>query len=279
MTKKIFFTDLDGTLLDDDKKIGAKTFKALENFTNCGHILVLSSGRDINNLKNIKEKLKLDFPGLYLIGYNGGQIYDCGNDKTLFKKTMEKEEAVKIIRIANEMGIHCHTYSETHLLVPAGDQKAALYPKEFAYYRRSINTPVIYSHDLASDIKEGPCKCIAINLEDQAKLEKLKAKIQKSFPDITAIFSCPVYLELLPASSGKGAALKKLCEILNIPIADSIAAGDQENDLSMLLSAGFSIAMRNGAESLKDIADIVTENDNNHDGLADIFKAYPCTIK
>jgi hydroxymethylpyrimidine pyrophosphatase-like HAD family hydrolase len=85
------------------------------------------------------------------------------------------------------------------------------------------------------------------------------------------MFSSPKYLEFFPASSGKGEALEKLCEILNIPTMNAIAAGDQENDLSMLTAAGTSIAMCNGIESLKEAADIVTVKDNNNDGLAEVL--------
>jgi hydroxymethylpyrimidine pyrophosphatase-like HAD family hydrolase len=75
-------------------------------------------------------------------------------------------------------------------------------------------------------------------------------------------------LEVFPATSGKGVAVSKLCEFLALPIAWALAAGDQENDISMLKAAGFAIAMKNAIPEVKEAADIVTEFDNNEDGLA-----------
>ena len=82
------------------------------------------------------------------------------------------------------------------------------------------------------------------------------------------MYSSDYYLELIPKESGKGASLIKLCEILGIPRENSIAAGDAGNDLSMIKAAGTGIAMINGMEEVKAAADVITETDNDHDGLA-----------
>ena len=264
-TKKILFTDLDGTLLNSQKQISRETRETLAAFLSAGNLLVLTSGRDVNSINEIKEKrLKLNLPGIYLIGYNGGQIYDCDNKKTIYRNGLKIKQAIHIIETALEMGHHSHTYNETHIIAPVKTKNS----KEFAYYKQDVFTPVIYTNDFAADVLVEPGKCLAINLKDNKKLVSLMDKIHGTYDDVTCIFSCPLYLEIIPTTSGKGAALIKLCEILNIPTANSIAAGDQENDLSMLEAAGLSIAMANGVDSLKAIADIVTEYDNNHDGLA-----------
>ena len=270
--KKILFTDLDGTLLTDEKKIGSRTFRFLDAFTGAGNYLVLSSGRDINSIKNVKETLGFHFPNLFLTGYNGGQIFDCTRQETIYKVSLKKEQAVFIIGTALNMGIHCHTYSETHIISPRS-------LKELSYYKRAITTPVIFADDIAvlsAALASDPGKCIAIHLEDQRQLEKLRDKILGAYDDVAAIFSSPVYLEFFPACSGKGVALIKLCEILGFDIADAIAAGDQENDLSMLKAAGYGIAMCNGAGLLKENADAVTAFDNNQDGLAAALEDLIC---
>ena len=76
-----------------------------------------------------------------------------------------------------------------------------------------------------------------------------------------------IYLEIFPSDAGKGNALVRLCEILGVPLENSLAAGDEENDLSMIRAAGTGIAMCNGSKVVKDIADVITSEDNDHDGL------------
>lgn len=263
--RKILFTDLDGTLLNDDKQISAYTREVLNAWCQAGHRLVLCSGRDINSVNDVKDELGLHYPGMFLIGSNGGRIYDCDRQEMLYKASLTREQAVHIIRTAGEHGIHCHTYSETHIIAPA--ESEALY-----HYTKVIHTPVIIAKDIESDIPDEPSKCIAIEAKDPARMKRFRdALLPYLGTDITMTVSSPHFLEFIPASSGKGTALKKLCEILGIHPSLSVAAGDQENDLTMLQAAGYSIAMINGAEDVKKAANVITSLDNNQDGLAHVL--------
>jgi len=260
---KILFTDLDNTLLDSQKQISDHTRKVLEEWSQAGHSLALSSGRDINSVRSVKDYLHLDLPNMYLIGYNGGQAYDCTKNENLYKVALTIPQARHILEEAVRCGIHAHTYSETHILSPVQD-------KEFTYYRRVIKTPVIFNEDIRGLIKEEPCKCIAIELEHPEKLEDFRLSLLPWAKEegVSMIYSNPYYLEFFPSSSGKGFAVKKLCGILGINPYFSVAAGDAQNDLSMIEAAGMGIAMVNGCDEIKAAATTITTYDNDHDGLA-----------
>ena len=88
------------------------------------------------------------------------------------------------------------------------------------------------------------------------------------FAHLNTLFSNPMYLEVISNEAGKGNALKWLCNYLNIPISSSYAAGDQFNDVSMIEAAGTGIAMLNGDPAIFEFADVLSEFDNNHDGLS-----------
>lgn len=261
---KILFTDLDGTLLNDEKMISSRTREVLEAWSKAGHKLVLCSGRDINSVKSVKEYLQLDFPGMYLIGYNGGQIYDCDAGKTIYKVLLTVPQIAHIMEEAEKFGLHCHTYTDTNIISPRED-------KELSYYQRVIKTPAIISRDVTHMLEEGACKCIVIELEEHEKQEAFRKSLLPWAKEegISLVYSNPYYLELFSAVSGKGAAVVKLCEILKSSVWLSVAAGDAQNDLSMIEAAGTGIAMKNGCEEVKAAATMVTEQDNNHDGLAE----------
>lgn len=261
--KKILFTDLDGTLLDDQKQISAYTREVLDAWSKAGHKLVLCSGRDINSVGQVKDYLQLDFPGMYLIGYNGGQIYDCDNQKNIYKITLTLEQTSHIMEEAARFGIHVHSYTDTHIVSPQDNE-------QLRYYCRVIKTPVIFSPKVTDVMTEGPCKCLAVELKDSKKLEDFRCSLLPWAKEegITMIYSNPYYLELFPAASGKGAAVKTLCELLNINPYFSVASGDAQNDVSMIEAAGMGIAMCNGSEDVKMAATTITAYDNNHDGLA-----------
>ena len=67
------------------------------------------------------------------------------------------------------------------------------------------------------------------------------------------------YVEVLPPGVSKGAALAWLCKHLDIPLARTVAVGDQMIDLSMIELAGLGVAMATGSGNLKMYADLVIE--------------------
>ncbi|MDR2545967.1 MAG: Cof-type HAD-IIB family hydrolase [Lachnospiraceae bacterium] len=262
---KIFFTDLDGTLLDSDKKISSRTYAALQALVAAGYHLVLSSGRDLGSVKDVKKELALDFAGMFLIGYNGGQIFDCDREQIIHRVTMKIDHALQILTTSAQMGVYCHTYSDTHIYAPAQT-------KELEFYSRIIYTPVIVYDDITTALTFEPNKCLAIEHHDRRKLIALREELEKVLPNITYAYSTPYFIDMLPAESGKGAALHRICDYLGIAAADTVAAGDAENDLCMLEAAGYKIAMKNSADSLMEIADVVTEFSNDEDGLARVLE-------
>ena len=260
---KILFTDMDGTLLNHEKQVTDYTREVLMKWTDAGHKLVLCSGRDINNLKYTKEMLNLNYKGMYLIGYNGGEIYDCETGQVLYRIGLKLSQVKYVADLAASFKIHFHTYSETHIVSPAMDEG-------LAYYQRFINTPTIINPDIFSVLHVEPCKCLIIERNDTDKLEALRQELLPwaEKEGISLAYSNPYYLEVFPAASGKGAAVRKLCELLSINPAFSLAAGDAENDISMITEAGMGIAMANATEAVKKAATTITQYDNDHDGLA-----------
>ncbi len=260
---KILFTDMDGTLLNDEKSVSDYTKEVLSKWSEAGHKFVLCSGRDLNNLKYTRDALGLHYKGMYLIGYNGGEIYDCESDQVLYRIGLKLEQVKRIYETALSYGIHFQTYSETQIVCPVRDEA-------ITYYQKFINTPTVIEPDIFSVLKTDPYKCLLIETKDTDKLEALRQELLPwaNEEGIAFAYSNPYYLEVFPAASGKGAAVRKLCELLSINPAFSIAAGDAGNDLSMIIDAGTGIAMSNASEDVKKAATMITLYDNNHDGLA-----------
>ena len=91
---------------------------------------------------------------------------------------------------------------------------------------------------------------------------------------LEAFFSNDYYLEIVPKGINKGSAVRFMEEYLPHIHSHTFAAGDEENDISMLEAAGISVAVANAKEPVKEKARIVTVNDNNHDGLLEILEKY-----
>ncbi|MDD3205154.1 MAG: Cof-type HAD-IIB family hydrolase [Lachnospiraceae bacterium] len=261
MQRKILFTDLDGTLLNDEKQVSPALLQVLKQLQQLGHILVLSSGRPLDSIIEVKETLGLENQNLFISAYNGGLVIDCMTEKPLIEKRVSMEDVSHILEIAESSHTYCHSYTATHIVT-------AREGEELARYRTHIHLPYICNPDILSVLTEAPFKLLAIDLNDHAHLEVFREALYPwADGRIATLFSNPNYLELFPITSGKGFALKELCEKLDIPLANSMAAGDMDNDISMIEAAGYGIAMQNATSHIKEIADRITKKDNNHDGL------------
>ncbi len=261
--KRIFFFDLDGTLLTKDKKISDKTMDALKKFTDAGNFFCINTGRAIDSARAVYDGLGLDFRGSFLCGSNGTEIFSIDENKYVYKTGVPLELVPRIIKLADEYDVHCHTYNETHIVSTKNGEC-------MEYYRRVIKTPLIVTDDVMKEISSPPSKMIAIELHDHAKQERFRLALQEMVGDkLTLLYSNPYYMEIFPSDAGKGSAVKRLADYLGVPIKNTYAAGDEQNDISMIEAAGCGIAMINGTDLVKKSADVITELDNDHDGLAD----------
>lgn len=259
---KILFTDLDGTLLNNESKVSDHSIDVLRRMTAAGHKLVLASGRPLGSVLNVKDLAGLDMPGIYITANNGSLIYDCDNEAIIFSDPVPMDTVTKIWDMAGEMGVHIQTYTDDAIVTPKEDA-------EIKKYTMRIHLPVIYADRPEGILKSAPPKMLALSLTDPDKLENFRQKILRRYGGVLdAIYSEPEYLEIYSRTAGKGAALEWLCDHLNIPIDDSYAAGDAMNDISMIEAAGHGIVMRNASSNVKKHADTVTEFDNDKDGLA-----------
>lgn len=271
--KKILFTDMDGTLLDHDKGISDNTRSALREMIGRGHRLALASGRPTKSIIDVWNSLDtgidLASGGVYITAYNGAVLYDCGRQKTLERNCIGIDTAQRLFDMAAAEGLHIHTYLNDRVVSIDDD-------REIAYYTKYVRLP----YDVASDLSvlEGinPPKLIVISLDDRERLEAFRCKVENMRwnEEFICAFSNKKYLEFYARRAGKGNALTNMCRILGIPLKDSVAAGDEENDISMIRAAGIGVAMQNANELLKREADYITENDNNHDGIAEIIERF-----
>ncbi|MCH5249417.1 MAG: HAD family phosphatase [Lachnospiraceae bacterium] len=260
---KILFTDLDGTLLNKESKVSVRTKKFLDEFTAAGNKLVLSSGRPLDSIIEVKEKSGLDYDGVIIIASNGTQIYDCDSKTAILEKRMPLSYVSYLQARARECGLHIHTYTDDAIVCDSEDA-------EIIYYRRRIHLPLVIADDYASALPKEPFKMLAIDLKDHDKLTNFRTSISDWASDkISSIFSNDYYLELFVHDAGKGNAVRYIYEHFGVSREDTYAAGDAQNDISMIEAAGCGIAMLNSPDIVKKAADVITQKDNDNDGLAE----------
>ena len=244
--------------------MGTKSF--LDEFLAAGNKLVLSSGRPRDSVLEVKNNAGLTQSGILLICNNGTLVYDCDLHKPILEKTMPLSYVSHLQKEADALGLHIQTYTQDSIVCREEDE-------EIRFYRRRIHLPLILAGDYASTLTAEPYKMLAIELRDHEKLLAYCDRIANWAKDkIAYIFSNEWYLELFVKDAGKGNAVRFVCDYFGVPLSDAYAAGDADNDISMIQAAGTGIAMANAAPEVKEAADIVTRLSNDKDGLAECIR-------
>ncbi|HIW51711.1 MAG TPA: Cof-type HAD-IIB family hydrolase [Candidatus Blautia intestinavium] len=265
---RILFTDLDGTLLNDKKEITPGNQEAINQALEAGHKVVISTGRPLASGLIIAERAGLVKEGCYIIAFNGGQIYDPFHKKTIFGKTLPRELAKNIFQDSIDRGLHIQSYSDTEVLVLKDDTEIQKYVQGTEMRYRVVK-------DLDAAFPMDPYKILAISFDDRPKIEKFQREtVDPLAGTVRSFFSNDAYLEIVPEGISKGFAIQWMCRYLDVPLENSVAAGDAENDVEMLETAHVGAVMCNAFPGVADHGDYVTEHDNNHDGLAEIVRKF-----
>ena len=265
---KILFLDLDGTTLDDNKKITPGNRAAIDRARAQGCQIVVASGRPLSSARIQAERLGLAGAGCYIIAYNGASIYDCGQDRELLRRTLEPEVLYALFDEAARRQIHIQTYGDPYVLVePRCDDE----------WIRAYCRITEMEHRVIPDIRKleaMPVKALCIASEHRPLAEFQQWICGRLAGRTGCIFSSDTFLEAIPPDTGKGTAVEFLCRHLGIPLEDSVAMGDEANDISMLRTAGVGVAVANAIPEAKAAADYVTERDNCHDAVMETIDRF-----
>lgn len=266
-SRKMLFVDLDSTLLNDEKKVSEKNIQAIRKAEAAGHIVTVTTGRPLASSIKIARQIRLSRTPGYLICFNGALIYDLEKDVIVAEETVDLPLVKILFEEAQKAGIHIHTYSHEKVL------SCSVTPELLAY-QKMTGMDYLINAEYPKGIQP-PNKVLLCELNSVEKLEKFQEEHRYlEAGRCQSAFSCEEYLEYNPVSSSKGMGLKKVAELSGIDLKDTIAVGDERNDISMIQAAGIGISMKNGQPQVKEIADYVTERDNNEDAIEEVVEKF-----
>ena len=170
--------------------------------------------------------------------------------------------------LAREYGIHIQAYTDSAVVSETDNH-------HLRKYLSIQKLDVVFTDDIRSFSMEPSVKLLCLDYDDPSRIIQFRRLFESSFAGKLNCFnSNPYLLEIVPPGVDKGAALRFIAEHYQIPIRNTISAGDAENDLPMIRAAGIGCAVNNANDSLKAEADYVTEHDNNHAAIAEILDRF-----
>lgn len=267
MEYKLLILDIDGTLLNEEKKITPHTKAILLKMQQLGVKIVLASGRPTYGVLPIAKELELDKHGGYILSYNGGQIFDLSTNELLFEKRIDPVMLPYIERKARKNNFPIFTYHEDTILTNDINNK-------WIRQEASLNDMKLKEVlNFAESIDFHPCKCMLVS-DDEEALIGLENHWKKRLAGSLDVFrSEPYFLEIVPKLIDKANTVSVLLEKLNISPENIIAIGDGVCDVTMIQLAGLGVAMGNAQDSVKSCADYITCS-NEEDGVAQVVEKY-----
>ena len=265
---KLIAFDLDDTLLNDERQITDDTVLALRECAEKGIYIVLCSGRAEDAILPFVRRLEIagKEAGRFLIAINGCSIFDLHKREQIFCRKVEPEILLRANQIAEEYGLRSEVYTPDTIY----------YRQETKWTKLDVDLCGLKGaevQDYEEFLKKGFTKMLVPG--EPSELLKLQDILRQEFGERAVIFtSKPYFLEILPPNCGKGEAITWLSKQLGFGVEKSMGFGDSMNDESMIRLCGYGVAMCNGLDEIKKIADFVTEKDNNHDGIADFLRKH-----
>ncbi|MFB6467845.1 Cof-type HAD-IIB family hydrolase [Cytobacillus sp. Hz8] len=240
--QSIIFFDIDGTLLNFDKKLPQSTKEAVFKLKELGHIVAIATGRAPFMFEGLRKELEIDT----YVSYNGQ--YVVLNGEVLYTNPLNIASLEQLTEFA---------LSNNHPVVFMDHEDMKANVPKHPFIKESIATlkidhfpthdPNYYkSHDLYQTLLFCP------EGEEHQYIEKFTA--------FDYIRWHPVCVDILPKGGSKAKGIEKIVNALGIPANKQYAFGDGPNDFEMLTTIENSVAMGNGEEKLKKLAKYVTKS-------------------
>ena len=268
-TYKIIACDMDETLLSSDASICRRNIEAIANAKAQGVKFVPCTGRGFRSVEGVLKTLNLfDEAGQYVIGFNGASITENKGHRSLFWDPIPFDLADRIYRKSASYGLCMHIYTRDTVYI------SGITPDEEDFLRgRMAYVPTAEKTLDFLRGKEEVCKLIIMHT-DYSRLQEIHAEMMPLLDDITVSFSSNRYIEFMHKGVTKGVALLKLAAMLGVEPEETMAIGDNINDIEMLQAAGLSVGVRNLNPLIRQYCNVVTNATNNDGAVGEAIETF-----
>lgn len=267
---QLMFSDLDETLLTSDHHVPEINREAISKARKHGLKFIPATGRGYEMTREILHELNLDQSDEdYIIAFNGGMIVTTGSFKEILFQGMEYELVKEIFDFGKNLDVCMEIFTpEGCYLFNANQDEINRKTKQKANFK------VIEDFDM-SFTKSMRIAKIIFQKCDMPYLRECAKQMESITRDRVAVsYSSMRYLEFNAPGVNKGQALAWLTNYLGVPSENTIAIGDNENDLEMIKAAGLGIAVENALPNVKAVADFVTEKDFSSGAVAEAIERF-----
>jgi len=257
---KLVVTDLDGTLLDDNKKINDEFWDVEKELAARGIFFCAASGRQYYSILTKFEHIR---DRVYFIAENG--TFVIYKNEVIHREALDKKESIKFAEIARQIkDVHIVYCCENSAYIESNDER---FNNEVVKYYKRI--------EKVKDVTEVDDVLLKFSLCDFGGAEQNSLPLYRTFEkDYKIAIAGKYFLDITHPKANKGTAIAVLQQKLGITQDETLVIGDYPNDLEMLDMAKYNFAMKNAHPEILRKASFVTEYDNNNNGAVETIKKY-----
>ncbi len=246
--------DLDGTLLNDSKKVSEQTSEALCCLPRRDVKVVIASARPPRSVRHVYKALGLD---TWQINYNGALIWDEPNQQPIFHRPLKGSLVRKIVDLSRDM------FDEVIVTCEVLDK----WYTDREDQTHTTETGRLFKPDLIAPLNEicaTPVTKLMLLGEPRVILRLEALLVEHFVDDVTIVRMDEDLIQIMDPRVSKAVALKKVAGHYGVPMEQVLAIGDAPNDVGMLQLAGIAVGMDNAHAVVKDVADWVAPSNNDH---------------
>ena len=266
---KLLALDMDGTILTSQKTVSPATVKAINNLIKRGTAVTLCTGRGVAELKDYTD----DFSAIpYGILNSGGCVYDFTKRQSIHRILLDDSSLIECIRAAQKVKAMPYLLTEDASVAQAEDMRDVS-RFQMGIYQSLYDRVATIVPDMETYVREHPGKSLKLCIfhRDSGTREQTRREIEHLGMELADAETTS--LEISPRGVTKALGLQILCRYLGIPIEESVAVGDADNDIDVLKAAGLSVAMGNANKTVKDLCDVIVA-DNDRDGVVEVIDRF-----
>ena len=259
---RLLLSDVDGTLVTQEKVLTDRSRSAGEKLHDAGIVFAITSGRPPRGMRMLIEPLQIVTP---IAGFNGG-LMTTPAFATIEERVLPADIMDKLVSTIAAEGVDVWIYRAGDWFVrdlqgPHVDREAKTV---------QFQPTVVKSFD---EFRENIVKVGGVS-DDHAAVVRAEAATRKAVGDrVAASRSQPYYLDVTHPEANKGAVVRRLSQLLDIPSEQIATIGDMPNDVLMFAHSGLSIAMGNASPDVQRTARWVTTS-NEDEGFANAVERF-----
>ena len=268
MSYKLIACDLDETLLSADRTVCKRNREAIAKAAQKGVRFVCATGRGFKSIEpTLKELNQFDKENEFAVSFNGGAIIESKDNRILRFEGLDFDKAQELYFRGLKYDVCIHVYTQDEVYVKR------IHESERAYNAGRMHFVEFDEDNLDFLRDQAIAKVLFVNT-DYDYLKTIEKDLEEITGNLDVSFSSNRYIEFNPKGVNKGSGLLWLADYLNIKPEETIAIGDNFNDLAMIKAAGLGVGVANTIEPMKPECDVITKASCEQGAVAEVIENY-----